>query len=95
MGWLESLDAVSTIRAIRFQAEQIQDEVLQNSLSKLRGGADPELLILEVARNLTNKLMHLPSSKLRNASAENREDLLQAAEELYNLKNDNNSDKKR
>ncbi len=39
--------------------------------------------------------MHLPSSKLRNASAENREDLLQAAEELYNLKNDNNSDKKR
>ncbi len=95
MGWLEALDAVSTIRAIRFQAEQIQDEVLQNSLSKLRGGADPELLILEVARNLTNKLMHLPSSKLRNASAENREDLLQAAEELYNLKNDNNSDKKR
>ena len=90
MNWLDSLDAVSTIRAIRSQAEQIQDEVLQNSLSKLKSGSDPEMLLLETARNLTNKLMHLPSSNLRNANANNRDDLLQAAEELFNLNSDNN-----
>ena len=85
MNWLDSLDAVSTIRALRGQAEKIQEEVLQNSLNKLRSGADPELLLLETARNLTNKLMHTPSVKLRTAGADNRDELLQAAEELYDL----------
>lgn len=85
MGWLNSLDAVSTIRALRNQAEQIQEEVIQNGLSKLRNGADPEAILQETARNLTNKLMHSPSSQLRNSSAENRKDLLRAVEELYNL----------
>lgn len=87
MGWLHSLDAVSTIRALRNQAEQIQEEVIQNGLSKLRNGADPETILHETARTLTNKLIHSPSSQLRNASAESRADLLQAAEELYSLSN--------
>jgi glutamyl-tRNA reductase len=86
MDWLSSLDAVSTIRALRGQAEQIQEDVIQKGLSKLRNGADPETILLETARNLTKKLIHVPSSKLRNASAQNRDDLLQAAEELYSLK---------
>jgi glutamyl-tRNA reductase len=92
MGWLNSLDAVSTIRALRGQAEKIQEEVIQAGLSKLRNGADPETILQETARNLTNKLIHSPSSQLRNASADSREDLLQAAEELYSLNPD--SDKK-
>lgn len=92
MNWLNSLDAVSTIRALRNQAEQIQEEVIQSGLSKLRNGADPETILQETARMLTNKLIHSPSSQLRNASAESREDLLHAAEELYSLKP--SSDKK-
>jgi glutamyl-tRNA reductase len=85
MDWLSSLDAVSTIRAIRGQAEQIQEEVIKSGLHKLRHGADPETILQEAARTLTNKLIHSPSSQLRNASADSREDLLQAAEELYGL----------
>ncbi len=92
MSWLNSLDAVSTIRALRGQAEQIQEEVILSGLSKLRNGADPETILKETARTLTNKLIHSPSSQLRSASAENREDLLQAAEELYSL--NERSDKK-
>ncbi len=92
MGWLNSLDAVSTIRALRGQAEQIQEEVISSGLSKLRNGADPETILQETARTLTNKLIHSPSSQLRNASAESRDDLLQAAEELYSL--NERSDKK-
>lgn len=85
MNWLDSLDAVSTIRALRGQAEQIQEEVLQSSINRLKQGGDPERILLETARNLTNKLIHAPSAKLRNASAHNRDELLQAAEELYDL----------
>lgn len=85
MYWLDSLDAVSTIRALRGQAENIQNEVTQSALQKLQQGGNPESILQEAARNLTNKLMHSPSANLRNASAEKRDELLKAAEELYNL----------
>ncbi len=86
MEWLSSLDAVSIICALRGQAEQIQNEVIQKGLLKLKNGADPETTLLETTRNLTNKLIHVPSTRLRDASVQNRDDLLQAVEELYGLK---------
>lgn len=85
MEWLNSLDAVATIRALRGQAERIQEEVIQSGLVRLRNGAEPELILKETARMLTNKLIHTPSTQLKNASAQNRNDLLNAAEELYEL----------
>lgn len=85
MGWLGSLDAIATIRALRGKAGRIQAEVIQNARKKLNNGADPEKVLLECARALTNKLLHAPSARLRNISAENRPDLLQAAEELFAL----------
>src|SRR3990172_13116544 len=88
MDWLHSLDAVSTIRALRDQAYSIQDEVLDSAQKKLRAGADPEKILQEVTRTLTNKLIPLPSTQLRAASAEDRNDLLSAVQELYNLKTD-------
>ncbi|MEE8320313.1 MAG: glutamyl-tRNA reductase [Gammaproteobacteria bacterium] len=86
MDWLSSLDAVSTIRALREHAEQLQKEVIQSAISKLKRGGDPEQILQETGRTLSNKLLHSPSTQLRNASAEGRSDLLQAVQELYNLK---------
>jgi glutamyl-tRNA reductase len=88
MDWLGSLDAVSTIRALRDQAYSIQDEVLLNARQKLQAGADPEKVLQEVTRTLTNKLIHAPSTQLRTAGVEGRDDLLTAARELFNLKTD-------
>lgn len=85
MDWIKSLDAVSTIRALREHAGSIQQDTLETAIRKLKSGADPEAIIQEVAYNLTNKLIHTPSSQLRQASAQGREDLLNAARELYNL----------
>ena len=88
MDWLNSLDAVSTIRALRDQAYVIQDEVLNNAQQKLRAGADPEKVLKDVTHALTNKLIHSPSTRLHAAGAEGRDDLLSAAQELFNLKSD-------
>ena len=85
MEWLGSLDAVSTIRQLRAQAEAIQLETLQAAQQKLQKGADPEKLLQEVTRTLTNKLIHSPSMQLRNASEAGRDDLLHATRELFNL----------
>jgi len=95
MQWLNSLDAVSTIRALRDQAETIQQEVAKTASEKLQQGADPEQVIEEVTRSLTNKLIHLPSTQLRNAGALGRHDLLQAARELFSLSADSIIPKKR
>ena len=85
MEWLKSLDAVSTIRALRDQATLIQREALAAARQKLRKGDDPEAVVQEIARTLTNKFLHVPSTRLRNAGAVGRDDLLQTARELFNL----------
>ena len=85
MEWLNSLDAVSTIRALRGQAVQIQTTVVEAALLKLKQGGDPEKVVLEAVRSLTNKIIHAPSAQLRNAEAANRQELLQAARKLFNL----------
>ncbi len=90
MDWLNSLDAVSTIRALRDHAHSIEDEVLQAAIEKLNRGADPELVLQEVTHSLTNKLIHSPSTQLRAAGADGRDDLLSAAYELFDLKTDKN-----
>ncbi|HEY5734780.1 MAG TPA: glutamyl-tRNA reductase, partial [Gammaproteobacteria bacterium] len=58
MEWLNSLDAVETIRALRQHAGIIQDEVLQSALLKLQKGGDPAEILREVTNSLTNKLIH-------------------------------------
>jgi glutamyl-tRNA reductase len=88
MDWMLSRDAVSAIRALRGQAEDLRQEVAEWALSRLRQGADPELLIREASRVLTNKLLHEPTVQLRKAGTRGRGDLLEAARELFHLKED-------
>ncbi len=91
MDWLNSLDAVATIRAIRDQAQSIQKEVLILAQKELQKGTDPEQILQDVTRTLSNKLIHSPSSRLRAAGAEGRSDLLSAAYELFDLDNDHST----
>ena len=46
---------------------------------------DPEAVMRELARTLTNKLVHEPSARLRNADDNQRDQLLAAARELFGL----------
>lgn len=84
MQWLEARDTFATIRALRDRAGIIQREVTDDALRRLRQGADPEQVLQDVLRLLTNKLMHSPSAQLR-AAGETREDLARAAKELFGL----------
>ncbi len=85
MDWLGSLDAVSVIRTIRDKAQSIQEEAMILAQKELQKGVDPEQVLQDVTRTLTNKLIHSPSSQLRAASADGRNDLLSAAYELFDL----------
>lgn len=86
MGWLQSLNAVSAIRAYRGKAEQTRDQELENARRLLAQGRDPEHVMHLLARALTNKLIHTPSIQMKQAGFEGRLELLQAARELFDLK---------
>jgi glutamyl-tRNA reductase len=86
MAWLQSLGAVDTIRDYRTHVETMRDELLQKHLTQLHKGQDPEQVMQELARQLTNKLMHAPCSNMKQAGYDGRAELLVAARELFNLK---------
>ncbi len=90
VGWLKSLDAVSTIREVRDRADTIRAEVLDKAQQQLTQGKDPQAVLEFLANTLTNKLLHSPSTRLRQAGFDGRAELIEVARELYNL--ESNSD---
>jgi glutamyl-tRNA reductase len=85
MDWMHSLNTVSTIKAIRDQAASIQQDVLDSAIKRLNRGEDPELIMKEMSRSLSNKLIHSPSSGLKNVGQQNRDELLRAARILFDI----------
>ncbi|MGD8940088.1 MAG: glutamyl-tRNA reductase, partial [Gammaproteobacteria bacterium] len=86
MNWIRSLDAVDTIRAVRETAETKRDIELELALKQIAGGKDPEVVLKQFAHRLTNKLLHEPSTQLKQAGYEGRTELLKAARDLFDLK---------
>jgi len=86
MHWLQSLNAVSTIRAMRETAEAQRTEELERAVRLLQSGKNAEQVMTELANRLTNKLIHTPSVQLKKAGYDGREGIFDAARELYNLK---------
>jgi glutamyl-tRNA reductase len=86
LSWVRSLDAVELINDYRSQAETVRDEVLKKALQQINKGKSAEEALNFLARTLTNKLLHTPSSQLRQAGSEGQTELLEAANTLFQLK---------
>ena len=82
---LRELAAVDVLRAYRQQAERLRDEELGKAQRQLANGADPAEVMAQLARGLTNKLLHAPSVQMKKMSAEGRIDALALAQELFAL----------
>jgi glutamyl-tRNA reductase len=85
MNWLRSFNSIITIRQYRQQAESIRDAVLDNAKKQLAKGKPTEQVINDLARQLTNKLIHIPCVQIKQAGLEGRTELLDAAIELFDL----------
>lgn len=82
---LRSLNAVSTVKALRTKAEALRDAELEKALRALARGEAPEDVLAGLARNLTNKLLHSPSSQMRKASAMGRNEVINWSRELFEI----------
>ena len=59
-----------------------------NARRLLAGGKDPDEVLEFLARTLTNKLMHQPSSELRKASQRGDADIFRAARDLFGIEDE-------
>jgi len=82
---LRALDSVATIRAYRQKSEEIRDQELDKALQALQKGADPELVLGQLARGLTNKLLHTPTARLKQAGAAGNNQMIDLTHELFDL----------
>jgi glutamyl-tRNA reductase len=84
-GELRALDSVATIKAYRQKAEDLRDQELAKALKLLEGGADPRQVMNQLARGLTNKLLHSPTAQLKRAGAQGDSQLIDLTQQLFDL----------
>jgi glutamyl-tRNA reductase len=73
------------VQGYRSQAEAMRDEVLQRALRQLANGKPAQEALRYLAHTLTNKLIHVPSTRIRQAGAAGENQLLEAANTLLEL----------
>ena len=79
------LSVVDTIKAFRDSAEAIRDNEVEKALAALERGQDSTEVIAFLARNLTNKLLHKPTAKLKQAGEKGCDETINVTQELFDL----------
>ncbi len=80
-----ALDAVDTVTAYRNKINRYREQELQRALQQLQSGTQAEEVLQRFAHNLANKIMHEPSVQLKKAAAEERQDFLNWAQQLFGV----------
>ena len=80
---MKTLDAVPTIRQLRDEAEIVRAHTLDQARRMLAAGRDPQEVIDFLAATLTNRLLHGPSQRLREAAERGENEVLEAARTLW------------
>jgi glutamyl-tRNA reductase len=88
MAWRRALTVRNPALDMRQHAEIYRDEVLDKARAMLAHGKSPDEALAFLANTLTNKLLHHPSARLREAALSGDMDLLHAAGRLYGLDED-------
>ncbi|QKJ86956.1 Glutamyl-tRNA reductase [Paramixta manurensis] len=85
MAWLRAQSAVETIRDYRSQAELVRAELESRALTALQQGADAQDVLRDLARKLTNRLIHTPTKSLQQAARDGDEERLQILRDSLGL----------
>jgi glutamyl-tRNA reductase len=85
--WLESMEVVPTVAAIRAQAEKIRQAELEKALKRLGHLSEKELKTVEALTGaIVNKMLHEPTRRLKDSVGEKDGYVkVDAARQLYGL----------
>ncbi|MCB1705992.1 MAG: glutamyl-tRNA reductase [Halioglobus sp.] len=82
---MRSLAAVDTVKEYRTMAEKLREQELQRAQRALARGDDPQQILTQLSRSITNKLIHAPTTGLKQASVDGRQDVINTARKLLGL----------
>ena len=83
--WMESRGVVPTIRALRDHAERQRRGEMEKALRALAKGESAEKVLESLSSALTNKFLHSPTQALNQATAAERDHLLETVQRIYRL----------
>jgi glutamyl-tRNA reductase len=83
MRWLYGIRAGRTLRRIRQQSHGFEQELIERALKRLNAGHDAAQVLEQMASTLTNKILHLPSKRLREAAEGQEYEVLKAADRIF------------
>lgn len=83
MNWLQALDHQGPLKALRAGGEAQRDQVLERARQMLRNGHDADETLQFLAHTLTNRLLHAPSTRLRDAALRGDAELIRAGARLF------------
>jgi glutamyl-tRNA reductase len=85
--WLEGMEVVPTIAAIRTRAEKIRQAEYERALKRLGGLSEKELATVEkLTESIVNKMLHDPTSGLRQAAGrKDGYEMVETVRRLYAL----------
>ncbi len=83
MRWLSGIRVSRTLKKIREQSHDFEEELIERALRRLEAGQEPSEVLSQLTRTLTNKILHLPSKRLREAAEEQDYEVLKAADRIF------------
>ncbi len=85
--WLDSMEVVPTVAAIRSKAENMRSEEFDKALRRLGGLSEKEIQTVEaLTQAIVNKMLHGPTARLKQVSSERYGvGYIEAARYLYGL----------
>ena len=88
MRWLYGIRAGRTLKRIRQQSHNFEQELTDRALRRLQAGQEPSEVLQQMAATLTNKILHLPSKRLREAAENQDYEVLKAADQIFRSSED-------
>ena len=88
MRWLNSARASVYLQKMHKHARKNCDELVSRALRKLAAGKDPEQVMEQLANTLAKRILHLPSTRLREAAEAQDDELLRVANRLFEPEDD-------
>ena len=88
LSWWQAQGRQDALRRLRANGVSTRDELLAKAQVELARGEDATLVLERLAHQLTNKLLHGPSTALRQAALDGDADLLRAAERIFEQDDD-------
>ena len=82
---LQELDAVPAIRELRDTHEVDMNALLDQARRRIAAGEDAETVLNHLARQLTNKFLHQPSQRLRQAGEDGDLEMIRIARQLFGI----------